>query len=184
MKVVVLHGSARKGGDTDTLAERFLRGLREAGEHTVTHFRPIDMHIEHCRACMECARGAGCVIDDDMQAVYLAFCEADVVVIATPMFWGYMTSQLKALFDRLEAIVSGRCFGGKEFVLLIGYRHYFGSMVEWLDRISTGFGSRSHAITAQTYDPEAGKDVPIAGLPDKLAEAYELGQRLGGIAAS
>ena len=184
MKVVVLHGSARKDGDTDTLAEEFLRGLGENGGHDVSHFRPIDMRIEHCRACMECARGEGCVIDDDMQFVYPAFCEADVVVIAAPMFWGYMTSQLKALFDRLEAIVSERCFGRKEFVLLIGYRHYFGSMVEWLDRIATGFGSRSHAITAQTYDPETGKDVPIAGLPDKLAEAYRLGQELGSAAGS
>ncbi len=179
MKVVVLHGSARKGGDTDTLAERFLCGLGESGQHEVTHFRPIDMRIEHCRACMECARGGGCVIDDDMRVVYPVFCEADVVVIATPMFWGYMTSQMKTLFDRLEAIVSEACFGRKEFVLLIGYRHYFGSMVEWLDRITKGFGSRSHAITAQTYDPETGKDIPVAELPDELAEAYRLGRELG-----
>lgn len=182
MKVVVLHGSARKGGDTDTLAERFLRGLSESEDHDVTHFRPIDMDIEHCRACMECARGEGCVIEDDMQAVYPAFCEADIVVMATPMFWGYMTSQLKTLFDRLEAIVSEACFGRKDFILLIGYRHYFGSMVEWLDRITKGFGSRAHAITAQTYDPETGVDIPIVDLPEVLAEAYRLGQELGGVA--
>ena len=179
MKVVVLHGSARKGGDTDTLAEHFLGGLSESGDHEVTHFRPIDMHIEHCRACMECARGEGCVIDDDMQAVYPAFCEAGVVVMATPMFWGYMTSQLKTLFDRLEAIVSETCFGRKDFVLLIGYRHYFGSMIEWLDRIAGLGGSRSHAITAQTSDPETGKDVRITELPERLAEAEQLGRKLG-----
>jgi multimeric flavodoxin WrbA len=182
MKIVVLHGSARRGGDTDTLAEHFLRGLSESEDQEVAHFYPSDMKIEHCRACMECARGEGCVIEDDMQAVYPAFCGADVVVIATPMFWGYMTSQLKTLFDRLEAIVSEACFGGKDFVLLIGYRHYFGSMVEWLDRITKGFGSRSHAIAVQTYDAQTEKDVPIAGLPDKLTEAYRLGWQLGGIA--
>jgi len=180
MKVVVLHGSARKGGDTDTLAERFLLGLSESGPHEVTHFRPIDMRIEHCRACMRCAAGKGCVIEDDMQAVYPVFCEADVVVVATPMFWGYMTSQLKTLLDRLEAIVSKRCFGGKDFVLLIGYRHYFGSMVEWLDRIADYAGSRAHAICAQTFDSETGTDVRVAELPDVLAEAEQLGQELGG----
>ncbi len=179
MKVVVLHGSARTGGNTDTLAERFLQGLSNTGAHEVTHFRPIDMHIEHCRACMQCAEGRGCVIDDDMQPVYPAFCDADVVVMATPMFWGYMTSQLKALFDRLEAIVSDRCFGGKEFVLLIGYRQYFGSMVAWLDRIAGLSGSRARAITVQTYDPETGKDIPIAELPEFLAEAERLGRELG-----
>jgi multimeric flavodoxin WrbA len=182
MKVVVLHGSARRGGDTDTLAEHFLRGLSESREQEIAHFYPIDMKIEHCRACMKCARGDGCVIEDDMQAVYPAFCRADVVVMATPVFWGYMTSQMKTLFDRLEAIVSEACFGRKHFVLLIGYRHYFGSMIEWLDRIAKGFGSQSHAIAARTYDPETGKDIAMAELPDKHVEAYRLGLELGNAA--
>jgi multimeric flavodoxin WrbA len=179
MKVVVLHGSARKGGDTDTLVEHFLRGLGEEGHHEATHFYAIDMEIGHCRACMRCAAGKGCVIDDDMQDVYPAFSGADIIVVATPMFWGYMTSQLKTLFDRLEAIVSPEHFGGKDFVLLIGYRHYYGSMVEWLDRIATGFGSRSHAITCRTYDSTTRKDLPISNHPDKLAKALELGRALG-----
>ena len=179
MKVVVLHGSARKGGDTDTLAAHFLRGLGGEEAHTVSHFRPIDMHIEHCRACMECSRGGGCVIEDDMQVVYPAFREAEIVVMAAPMFWGYMTSQLKTLFDRLEAVVSTEYFGNKDFVLLVGYRHYYGSIVEWLERIAGGFGSRSHALTAQTYNPETRKDVPISELSDKLTEAHRLGQELG-----
>ena len=178
MKVVVLHGSARVGGNTDTLAERFLQGLSEGGNQEVAHFRPIEMHIEHCRACMSCAGGGGCVIDDDMREVYPVFCDADVVVMATPMFWGYMTSQLKTLFDRLESVVSDRCFGDKDFVLLIGYRQYFGSMVEWLDRIAGLSGSRSHAITVQTFDPETGRDVPVIELTNRLAEAEELGREL------
>ncbi|MBU0595939.1 flavodoxin family protein [Candidatus Bipolaricaulota bacterium] len=175
MKVVVLHGSAHRGGDTDTLAEYFLQGLAESGPHKVTHFVPIDMNIAHCRACMQCAKGSGCVIADDMQVVYPAFRGADVVVLAAPMFWGYMTSQLKTLFDRLEAVVSAECFGDKDFALLIGYRHYYGSMIEWLDRISAGFGSRSHTIACQTFDPRTGRDVPIRELPEKLEAARELG---------
>jgi len=55
-------------------------------------------------------------------------------------------------------------------------------MVEWLDRITKGFGSRAHAITARTYDPDTGKDIPIVDLPEVLAEAYRLGQELGGVA--
>jgi multimeric flavodoxin WrbA len=176
MNVIVLHGSARRGGDTDTLAASFLDGLSESGSHEVTHFTPIDMEIAHCRACMECSRGAGCVIDDDMQAVYPAFHDADVVVLATPMFWGYMTSQLKTLFDRLEAVVSEEYFGHKDFVLLIGYRQYYGSMIEWLERIARLSGSRSHAIACQTYDPEANRDIPIREQPERLDEACELGR--------
>ena len=92
------------------------------------------------------------------------------------MFWGYMTSQLKTLFDRLEAVVSPPYFGGKDFVLLIGYRHNYGSMIEWLDRITNAFASRCHALAVQTYDPVAGRDIPVAEMPDRLDEAYQLGK--------
>jgi multimeric flavodoxin WrbA len=179
MNVVVLHGSAHTGGDTDTLVDHFLNGLNAVGKHEITHFRPIDMEIAHCRACLSCASGNGCVIKDDMQDVYPAFSAADIVVVAAPMFWGYMTSQLKTLFDRLEAIASPAHFGDKDFVLFVTYRHYYGSMVEWLERITSGFGSRCHALTCQTYDPETDEDMPIARFPDKLDEAFRLGKRVG-----
>jgi len=183
VKVLVLHGSARKGGDTDTLADRFLAGMEEEGRHEIRHFYAIDMNIAHCRgaACMACggdSGAAGCVVQDDMQSVYPALREADVVVLATPMFWGYMTSQLKTLFDRLEAVVSAEYFGCKDFVLLIGYRHYYGSMVEWLTGITRAFGSRCHAIVCRTYDPEADCDVPITDTPERLEEAFTLGRRI------
>ncbi len=177
MKVVVLHGSSRRGGNSDTLVDRFLAGLEEADAHEVRHFYPIDMSIAHCRGCGSCSAGP-CAIDDDMRSVYPAFSEAEVVVLAAPMFWGYMTSQLKTLFDRLEAIASPRHFGKKDFVLFVTYRHYFGSMVEWLDRISRAFGSRMHTMTCQTYDAQTDRDVPIAEFPDRLQEAYDLGRKV------
>jgi multimeric flavodoxin WrbA len=176
-KVLVLHGSAHRGGDTDTLADRLIDGLGPGVD--VRHFHPIDMAIAHCRACRRCEGSTGCVIHDDMDEVYPALREADIVVLATPMFWGYMTSQLKTLFDRLEAVVNdGRSFCDKDFVLLIAYRHYYGSMVEWLRRITGFAGSRMHAITCQTYDPKAGRDVPIRETPERLDEAYALGRSL------
>jgi multimeric flavodoxin WrbA len=189
VNVLVLHGSARKGGDTDTLADRFLAGMAEAGRHEVRHVYPIDMSIAHCRGatCMACGGDggtAGCVVQDDMQSVYPALREAQVVVLATPMFWGYMTSQLKTLFDRLESVVSPEYFGGKDFVLLIGYRHYYGSMVEWLTRITRAFGSRCHPLVCQTYDPETGHDVPITDTPERLEEAFALGRRIATGSAS
>lgn len=177
MNIVVFHGSARRDGDTDTLADHFLRGMDHHGTHEVAHLYPIDMNIAHCRACLECSKG-GCVIQDDMQAVYPVFRDANVVVMATPMFWGYMTSQMKTLFDRLEAVVTPEYFGNKDFVLLIGYRHYYGSMIEWLERITQGFGSRSHAIACQTCNPETGIHVPIHEMPERLEEALQLGRSI------
>jgi len=177
MNVLVLHGSAHKGGSTDLLASRFLEGLGpEPG--SVAHFRPSDMAIAHCRACGSCDATGRCAIDDDMRDVYPAFREARVVVLAAPMFWGYMTSQLKTLFDRLEAAASSSCFGGKAFVLLLAYRHYYGSMVEWMTRVTGAFGSTLHWMGARTYDPATEADIPVSEQPDKLAEARELGAAL------
>ena len=100
------------------------------------------------------------------------------------MFWGYMTSQLKTLFDLLEAVVSPAYFGGKDFVLLIGYRHYYGSMVEWMSRITRAFGSRCHSIACQTYDSNMDRDVPITETPERLEEAFALGRRIGRASAA
>ncbi len=182
MRIVVLHGSARRGGDTDTLAEQFLRGAAEGGPHEVSHFVPIDMDIAHCRggACLGCATGGGCVIEDDMRHVYPAWRDADVIVMAVPMFWGSMPSALKTLWDRLEAVCTPAFFANKEFVLLAGYRHYYGSIVEWLDRVARSFGSGSHAIVCRTYDPDTKRDVPIDRLPAYLDEAMRLGVKLCG----
>jgi multimeric flavodoxin WrbA len=177
VNVVVLHGSSRRGGNSDALADRFLAGLGTTDSDCIRHFYPIEMEIAHCRGCGTCATGM-CAIDDDMREVYPAFSQADVVVLAAPMFWGYMTSQLKTLFDRLEAIASPRHFGGKDFVLFITYRHYYGSMVEWLGRITRAFGSTLHALTCQTYDADADRDVPITEFPDKLSEAHQLGRQV------
>jgi multimeric flavodoxin WrbA len=179
MRVVVLHGSQRRGGNSDTLVDRFLAGIGGSEVHDVSHFYAIEMRIAHCRGCGSCAAGR-CAIDDDMQEVYPAFAQAEVVILAAPMFWGYMTSQLKTLFDRLEA-VSGSSFSNKDFVLFVTYRHYYGSMVEWLGRISTGFGSRMHALTCQTYDPATERDVPVAAFPDKLQEAFDLGRKVASL---
>lgn len=89
MTTMVLHGSARIGGATDSLAAKFLEGLG-TDPASVRRFRPSEMRIAHCRACGSCASGSGCVLDDDMRAVYPALKEAGVVVLAAPIFWGYM----------------------------------------------------------------------------------------------
>lgn len=172
---LVLHGSARIGGTTDALASCFLEGLG-AKESDVSHFRPSAMNIAHCRACMKCSDGGGCVINDDMRDVYPALGRSRIVVVATPMFWGYMTSQLKTLFDRLEAVVSPRYFGGRDFVLLIAYHQYYGSMVEWMTRITKGFDSTLHWMEARTLDPATGGDIPLSSLADKMDEARALGR--------
>ncbi len=113
MKTIVLHGSPHKNGDSDTLAESFLQGLGEKRGGEVLHFYTNEMQIRPCQGCLTCAKSAGhrCAINDDMEVVYAAFDEADLVVWATPMYWGYMTAQLKAPLDRMEALAEAHELG-------------------------------------------------------------------------
>jgi multimeric flavodoxin WrbA len=181
MRTVVLHGSPRKNGDSDTLAEHFLRGLREGGDPEIRHFYTNEMKIRPCQGCLGCAKAEDrrCVIQDDMQGLYTAFIEADLVVWATPMYWGYMTAQLKAALDRMEALVMWDHWRGKRFVVLITYHYHCQSTVAFFERVCPFFEVALHVITCRTLDVETDRHVPIASCHDKLDEAYALGKALG-----
>lgn len=178
MKAVVLHGSPRRGRNSDTLVEHFLRGLTESGVHEVTHFYLNDMEIRPCQGCLGCNEPPyECVILDDMTDIYGAYREADLVVWATPMYWGYLTAQMKTVQDRMEALaVKG--FGGKVFAVIVTYNHHFESAVGMFERICPFFDVELHTLVCRTYDPETRRDIAVEELPDKLEEAYRLGRKL------
>jgi multimeric flavodoxin WrbA len=181
MKVIVLHGSPRKHGDSDTLAESFLRGMAERVDYEVQHFYTNEMNIRPCQGCLSCATAEDhrCAIEDDMEAIYAAFREAGIVVWATPMYWGYLTAQLKAALDRMEALVAGDHFAGKTFVVLITYHYHCASTVAFFERICPFFGVALHTITCRTLDVDTDRALPISSCTAELAEAYELGKKLG-----
>ncbi len=174
MKVVVLHGSPRKNKNSDTLAEFFLKGLSAGPNRTIWHFYTNEMNIRPCQGCESCSDSLEhyCATEDDMQLIYSAFIDAEIVVFATPMYWGYMTAQMKAAVDRMEAIT--QYFKGKIFVVLITYRHHCASTVAFFERICPYFGVDLRVITCRTTDDEE-NDLPIACFPETLEEAYQLG---------
>lgn len=65
-KVLILSGSPRKGGNSDTLCDEFMKGASEAG-HDVKKIRIADKNIGYCRGCYYCQKSGGsCAIKDDM----------------------------------------------------------------------------------------------------------------------
>lgn len=98
-KVLILAGSPRVGGNSDLLCDAFAKGAQEAG-HKVTKIYVQKQKIAHCLACYAC-RGTGtCVQKDDMQAILPQMLAADVIVLATPVYFYSMSGQLKTLIDR------------------------------------------------------------------------------------
>jgi multimeric flavodoxin WrbA len=180
MNVIVLHGSPRKRKNSDTFAQNFLDGMNSAGKHEIIHFYLNEMKISPCQGCMYCATSVGhkCKIEDEMIQIYDAFPVADIVVWATPMYWGYMTAQIKAALDRMEAIVMGNGFKNKTFVVFITYRYHYQSTAAFFERICPFFNVEYHILTCRTMD-ENERDLLITEFPDKLQEASELGKKLG-----
>ena len=98
-KVLILSASPRKGGNSDLLCDQFAKGAEEAG-HQVEKVRVQEKKISPCLACYGC-RGTGvCVQKDDMAAILEKMVEADVLVLATPVYFYSMDGQLKTLIDR------------------------------------------------------------------------------------
>ena len=104
MLVLALQGSPRKG-NTYRMVTSFLNKCKELGARTEM-LEVAKMNISGCRECDTCSTKGFCPIDDDMQKVFFLLREADVVVMATPVFFYGPTAQLKAVIDRSQTLWS------------------------------------------------------------------------------
>ena len=101
-KVLILSGSPRKNGNSDLLCEEFMRGAAESG-HRVEKIRVAEKNIGFCRACYACKETGVCVIRDDMAEVLQKMIDADVLVLASPVYFYSIDAQLKVVIDRSVA---------------------------------------------------------------------------------
>lgn len=104
-RIVVLNGSPRRRGNTSTLVEAFREGAETAG-NTVDVFFLQDMDIHGCRGCFGGGkdRDHPCVQRDGMDEIYPKYIAADVVVLASPLYYWNLSGQLRTAFDRLFAV--------------------------------------------------------------------------------
>lgn len=102
MNIVILSGSPRKGGNTELLAQAFHEG---ASLHHHAEVIPVrEYNINPCKGCNACFRNAEhrCIQNDDMQVLYDKLKSADMLVIASPVYFYGISAQLKAVIDRLH----------------------------------------------------------------------------------
>ncbi len=99
-KVLILSGSPRKGGNSDLLCDQFMKGALETGNQ-VEKIRVSEKKIDYCKACYYCSsHGGECVIKDDMAEIVQKIIDADVIVLASPVYFYSIAAQLKTLIDR------------------------------------------------------------------------------------
>lgn len=102
-KVLILSGSPRKGGNSDLLCDAFMRGAVEAG-NAVEKVRVSEKKIGYCSACYYCVQSGGvCAKKDDMAELLQKMIEADVIVLASPVYFYSIDAQLKTVIDRTVA---------------------------------------------------------------------------------
>ena len=119
MKIFVLTGSPRKNGNSNTLAEYFIKGAEEKG-HKVLRFDSAFKKVHPCLGCNKCSMDGDCIFQDDFNFVRDNIVDSDVVVFATPMYYFGISSQLKTVIDRFYSI-NGKIHIPKKAILLMTY---------------------------------------------------------------
>ncbi len=97
--VLIISASPRKNGNSDILCDRFAQGAGESGHSTEKVFI-ASKHIGYCRGCGVCNDTSRCVQKDDMAEILDKMVKADVIVLATPVYFYSMDGQMKTFIDR------------------------------------------------------------------------------------
>lgn len=98
-KILILSSSPRKNGNSDFLANEFMRGAQDTG-HCVEKIFLKDKKINYCTGCGVCYDTKKCVQNDDVAQILEKMVSADVIVLVTPVYFYTMSAQLKTLIDR------------------------------------------------------------------------------------
>lgn len=114
MKILAIWASPRRGGNSEILVDAFIKGA-QAGGAEVEKIALRDLKISPCLEIYHCFKDGTCPIKDDMRPLYDKLLEAEVVALATPIFFYSVSAQAKAMIDRTQALWARRYQLKQEF---------------------------------------------------------------------
>ncbi|MBQ7174272.1 MAG: flavodoxin family protein [Lachnospiraceae bacterium] len=176
-RIVVLAGSPRKKGNTDRLVDAFVKGV--ADRHDVEVISVHDYTVHPCKGCNICFSNTdhACIQEDDMPLIYDKLKKADIVVIASPVYFYGISAQLKAVIDRLHNPMRNEFAIRKLGLILVGGA----TLPELFDAIIT-----QYRLTLNFFHLEDAGMVLVRGAREKgdvreedLENAFRFGQSLG-----
>ena len=171
--ILIINGSPRKGGNTELLAEAFAKGASANNHVEIVSVR--DYKVNPCLGCNACFKSNGvCAQKDDMTILYEKMSQADMLVIASPVYFYGISAQLKAVIDRFHNPIRDSFPIKKMAMLLVGAA----TLPELFDAILTEYN-----LCLKFFDIEDAGKVLVRGVKDKgdinktdaLNEAYTLG---------
>lgn len=186
MKILVLNGSPRIHGNTAAMIEAFAKGAKGNG-HEVTVVNVCQKNIAGCRACEYCHQKNSrherqCVQKDDMQEVYPILDEAEMIVLASPVYYHSFSGQLQCAINRIYALDKPRNLKRAALILSSGSDHvYSGAIYEYQNSflnylqledmgIYTAFDKQNQSLEKLEELYQFGQSLP----PDKPAVSMEL----------
>lgn len=166
MNILILQGSPRAKGNTAWMAEEYKNAAQAAG-HQVTLVNVARKKIAGCLACEYChGKGNGaCIQQDDMQELYPLMAEAEVLVLAAPVYYFTMGAQIQAPIQRMYC-VNAPAKVKKMALLLSSYSPsvYDGATAEYRDICGYWKAEDTGVVTAKIDEQktEATKEKVIA----------------------
>ena len=177
MNILILSGSPRKGGNTDLLVEAFVKGASQ--KHYVEVVSVHDYKVNPCIGCNACFKNEAnaCVQNDDMSLIYEKMSRADMLVIASPVYFYGLSAQLKAVIDRFHNPIRDTFRLKKMALLLVGAA----TLPELFDSILA-----QYRLCLNFFKLEDAGRVLVRGVKDKgdirntdaLQEAFHLGSNV------
>ncbi len=185
MYILGINGSPRPGGNTDILLDEALRGAAGCGART----EKILLNALKYVPCQECERvndDGSCVIHDDMESVYAGVRDADALILASPIFFGSLSAQMKMMIDRFQCAWIARhrlkreIFCTRKACAFISVsasdrRDFFDNAKSIVKNLCATINAR---YGEELFCPGVDEKGSVLAHPDYAREAYELGRRL------
>lgn len=174
--ILVLSGSPRKGGNSDILCDQFVMGAKESGNKVEKIFIS-NKKIGYCTGCYACEKTGKCAQKDDMADILEKMIKADVIVMATPVYFYSLDAQMKTLIDRTVARYTE--INNKEFYFIATAAVNSKAALERTIECFRGFtdcleGAKEKGVIYGTGAWEKG-DIKSS---DAMKEAYEMGKNI------
>jgi multimeric flavodoxin WrbA len=175
-RVLILSSSPRKEGNSNALCDRFREGAIEAN-HQVEKVVLAEKKINYCTGCYGCRGNGKCVQKDDMAHILDSMMAADVIVLATPVYFYTMCAQMKTVIDRTFARYTK--ITNKDFYFIVTAAD---GMKAALERTIEGFRAFTSCLPEAkekgiVYGTGAWEVGDILGSP-AMDQAYKMGKRL------
>ncbi len=174
--VLILSSSPRKKGNSSALCDRFMEGASEAS-HQVEKVVLAEKKINYCTGCYACKKTGQCAQKDDMAQILDSMLAADVIVMATPVYFYTMCAQMKTVIDRTVARYTE--VANKEFYFIVAAADSNKAAMERTIESFRGFtsclpGAREKGIVLGTGAWQVGDILKSRA----MQQAYEMGKAL------